>query len=723
MNKPNLFVQTALVITKDKWDGKELDSGKLSVDASPDNFLFYLIELSNSYPNATVVRRITSSLKKFLDNRSDLSVSNLEEILAYINEDLSKLAETGENNWIGRLNAAVGILAENEIALAQCGNVIGYIFRKGRISALSDRDNCDNPHPMKTFTDIVAGKLQKDDQVIFGTSDLLQKITLDRLRSLVQIGDAGKEAQELCRSLKKSKSFGVNAFFCNLTPLPELAEASTFIIDEPEETTLSLITKKLTPICAECVNLSKHHGKKFLKFLSKSAKTALKNWKENYGPKSKELLVKSQKSLSKTMIGAKVKLEPQFEKLKHNKEFKNIKIKTFSYKKGDNFNLDWLRNIGDVLISIFKFFARKENRKYAYLILILLLLSVGYAKVKSNNDRRVEKIKQIEMSNSYEKAVENFKKAKDDLALGKDIALTELTTALDQANQAKLVPADNERASQLLRDINEILDEKTKTVRIYADQPFKLSDNSKLMVLSGAKIFGIEENGKIYLVDTRDKETKLVGQLSTESGQPISAFYSDSLKKVLINTTLNSLFLFDPETNVLESAKVAEDASFEPSKAVAAYSTNVYLLNPDDGEVYKHILRDGLYSKGTAYLDTRKVSIKNAINFAIDGNIFVLMPENKVIKYVKGSPELDFSLKGVPAPNSDVSSSKIYTDDVTNYLYVLDKEMNRVVKFDKSGDFSAQYVFDDRKLDDFVVNTKLQKIWGLSGGQIFEGSL
>jgi hypothetical protein len=45
------------------------------------------------------------------------------------------------------------------------------------------------------------------------------------------------------------------------------------------------------------------------------------------------------------------------------------------------------------------------------------------------------------------------------------------------------------------------------------------------------------------------------------------------------------------------------------------------------------------------------------------------------------------------------------------------------VKFDKSGDFVDNYTFEGIQIEDFVVNAKLQKIWALAGGKIYEGEL
>ena len=100
------------------------------------------------------------------------------------------------------------------------------------------------------------------------------------------------------------------------------------------------------------------------------------------------------------------------------------------------------------------------------------------------------------------------------------------------------------------------------------------------------------------------------------------------------------------------------------------------------------------------------------------------MSDGSVAKLVKGSLEQDFSLKGIPEPkNKIVEPKKLYTDEDTANIFVLDKGNNRVLKFDKTGSYLNQYYFDGVRIEDFVVNPKLQKLWVLSQGKIYEGNL
>ena len=197
------------------------------------------------------------------------------------------------------------------------------------------------------------------------------------------------------------------------------------------------------------------------------------------------------------------------------------------------------------------------------------------------------------------------------------------------------------------------------------------------------------------------------------------------MNQIFLSTNLSKLLSFTPSTKAVSEVAVVEAPStWEQAKSVSAYATNLYLLDSINGLVMKHVARDSGYSKGSGYADTKKISLKDAVDLAVDGNIYVLKADGTTAKFVKGAWDPDFSLKGIPSPDSQIiEPSKIFTDDTTNNIFVLDKAKNRVIKFDKAGDYLNQYIFDNVSIDDFVVNTKLQKIWILSEGKIYEGSL
>ena len=165
-------------------------------------------------------------------------------------------------------------------------------------------------------------------------------------------------------------------------------------------------------------------------------------------------------------------------------------------------------------------------------------------------------------------------------------------------------------------------------------------------------------------------------------------------------------------------------SSWEPATTFASYRSSLYLLDPNSKTIFKHIADNANYSKGQVYLATAKNTLGNAIDIAIDGDVYLLYKDGSVNKYRQSTLLSEFKLRNIPSPDSAISgANKIFTDEDTNNIFVMDKAKNRVIVFDKTGNYQKQYILDNTDLTGFTVNSKLQKIWFLSGNRLLEAGL
>jgi len=730
MDNLDLIVQSAYLASKNRWNERELHSGEFRVGDSPNNFVFYLIEIFTPYPNPAVAKKILRILESDVAEAEEvLDATGFEKILEDVNFELGALAESGDNGWIGNINAVIGLVYIDEISIAQTGNVGGYIFRKGKISTLTEKMPPNyQPHAYKTFTDITSGQVSLDDEVIFGNQELFSYIPLDRIKESTKAVGPRHQAAEFSRALKRGKAFDANAIFIAFSgqlPAKSESELSRIIfVDEPDERFKKFIDNKVSPFLATFWRGTKKAGQKLGQNGSKTAQKFSKNWQEKYGPASSMLAQKGINSLSKNMKKAGVRLEPQIAKLTNYHSNSKVEIKTAPYNRPAK--TDWGKKVGvifQIIFNMIKLLFKPQNRKFLYIGLIIVAILIGYSKVKENNGKKTTVTAAIEASGAYDQATAQFKQAKDDIALGKTVATGELNSILALSDKAQSDPANKTKAVALSKEINAIVDGRVKATRFYDSPNFRLSGGIGKIVLAGPEIYGIDSNGKIYLADTRDKTAKLVGALSPGQGAAIAMTYSANQKSVIIATDKNKLLSLSTDTHVVTELT---GGPFEKATALATYSSNIYLLSLESpSAIWKHLLSSGVnYSKGANYTGAKTASLAGAIDMAIDGNIYVLKSDGTAVRFVKGAPDTVFSLKATPAPDTKiVTPARIYTDDTTNNLFVLDKKTNRIVKFDKSGDFVSQYIFDGLAIDDFVINAKNQKIWAISDGTIYEGNL
>lgn len=725
MAKNELEISSTILTTKINPARKRLASGKLA-SLTSDNFAFYLIEIVNVDHDLKVLKKVTQIIENSVKTAGDvITPEHYEKIISSVNQGLARVAESGENSWIGNFNAIIGLVHDNEVFLTQSGQITGYIFRKNKISALTEKNSNKESHPIKTFTDITSGNIVSDDLLVFGNESFFNRLSIDRLRTTFNSGDPAKELLNLAKYLKKSGINDANAIIIKTTDKTDLSQSDKneipdmVLIEESEESFGSFIKKKFLPQAILTCKYLGNNISKYSKIIYKNAKII---WQGKIRPILSTLFSKSKNSLSNT-VGNKISL--QIGKLKEDSNLTKLKIDHHNYQEKHTANkaVDWIK-IALAIASNIKWVFKKKNRKVLYGSIIVIVILFSYFQLRQNNDSRSERAKEIKLVNTYDQAQELFQKTKDNITLGKTDGTNELTEALNLARASMDMAGNQERAGKLISDIQKILDDKTKTIRFYPENGNEITDNLTLITLAGSIIYSVTDDGKIYIIDTREQESKLIATLDKDSGAPKSINYFSSDKKIVIATVNKNVYALDIETKTIEKLAVSTDPkTWELANSIAAYSTNLYLLDSENGVLWKHTKNDDGYNKGSSYLE-KKTSIRGAVDFSVDGNIFILQNDGKVNKFVKGSIEPDFSLKNMPNPDPEILiPSKIFTDEDTNSLFVLDKKINRILKFDKSGEYSNQYIFNNISIDNFVVNAKLQKIWVISDGKIYEGTL
>lgn len=722
MSKPDVFIETAILSTREKIADSVLESGKIETSDLAGAFLFYIIELSPQN-NSNVVRKIVSILQNKIKTTSELTSEIYESTLSIINSTLGKLSETPDNLWIGKLNAIIGLVDRDELLISQTGNITGYIFRKNKISSLTDQTDGDSAlHPSRTFTDIVSGTIVVGDQLIFGNNELFNRVSVDRLRSIAQSDDVTTSALELKRYLRKAGVNSVNAIFIEAGgELRDRPENQVVFLDEAEDTAFKSAARKMAPVLERIKTVTTEIWAMSSKNGIELAERWHRSWLEKYQPQGKKLFKQGSSKIRQSFSSGRKKIE-EMSYTKDNPS--HLKIKAHSYHKPDKQGFSFAAFWNKIYPPLRSFFSKK-NQRLIIAIIVLLVLAISYAKIKINNSHKEQIVRTVAVAGAYDQALALFTSSKQDLALGKTTSLDKFYQALTLAQTAREDKTSVDKADLLIKQINAVIDEKTKTVRFYNSKNYLLTEGVKKIVLVGAGIYGINPDNKIFMVDTRDHQSKLVGSLDKGSGDVADLYYSKTSNVVLFGTTKNKVLSFDPAKNVVSNLTNADqNGDWKKSAAIATYASNIYTLDAEAGTVWKYTAGDPSYSKASAYTNTHNLSIKGAIDLAIDGNIYVLQKDGSVVKFVKGVYETDFSLKNIPQPFATITEpSKLFTDDTTNSIFVLDKKNSRVIKFDKSGEFSNQYVFDGISLDSFVVDGKLQKIWGLSTGKIYEGNL
>jgi hypothetical protein len=400
---------------------------------------------------------------------------------------------------------------------------------------------------------------------------------------------------------------------------------------------------------------------------------------------------------------------------------KNVTFKTTNHTRHSTGWWPKIQMVAETVWRLLIHLFQKQNRKYLCIVLIMIFFAIGYAKVRSNNLHRNEQRTQIEIEDAYTKAQDLYKKTKDDIALGRTTSIQGYVDALALAQKAQSSPSLNGKATALSTEIQKAIDAISKTTRIANPSPlFTLNDNVIKIVLSGLDIYGITSDGKIYIANANEKVPRLVSSISKDAGTINDLSYFDSDNEVLVSAG-SKMLAYDTASKTTSELSIADSSGkWEDVQSLASYSSNIYILDSEAGTVWKHTQSSDGFSKGVSAVNTKVVSIRDAVSMAIDGNIYILQNDGSVAKFTRGA-NVSFNISEMPQGLDKIETpTQIVTDENVNYVFILDKKLNRIIKLNKSGQYVGQYALDGVAIDSFVVNGKIAKLWALSSGKIYE---
>ena len=227
-----------------------------------------------------------------------------------------------------------------------------------------------------------------------------------------------------------------------------------------------------------------------------------------------------------------------------------------------------------------------------------------------------------------------------------------------------------------------------------------------------------KDRGRVFLLGTEKK-----------SGEVLSG--GDDLEKPQFLTVYdNFVFVFENEgiaeivikTKKTQRSIIKKDQEWGEIAAIGAFGGNLYLLDKGENAIWRYQRIEGDFGSKQAWLG-KDVSpdFSSAVSMAIDGSIWILTSEGRILKFTRGAMEA-FSITGLEKPLS--KTTRIYTDDEVENLYLLDKGNARVVVLAKSGKYQAEYLWPGiSDVSDMVVSETEKKIFLLSGSKIYEVTL
>lgn len=313
----------------------------------------------------------------------------------------------------------------------------------------------------------------------------------------------------------------------------------------------------------------------------------------------------------------------------------------------------------------------------------------------------------------------NLEEAKELVELSPPRAQELILSALDITSALKGEGVEDENLEALIREIQDNLGSIAGVYQQDAELFLDLSLISsgfigEKLALSGDLIRVLDANEKkLAGVEVENKRTSVIAGPDYLPDAINVASYED--RSFILSS--------DGVREVTDEVSLVIKSDWNAAKIkLKMFAGNAYILDPDSKQIWRYQgVRDGFLEKEAWLGEGIDPDFSDAVEMEIDGTIWVLTTDGDIDNYSLSVPVNFFieSLKGDLTGASD-----LFTEEESEYLYVLDPKNSRVVFITKKGLYEGEYVSDKlANATAIVISEAHKKLIFLSEGKLYSMEL
>ena len=709
--------------------------------------LFIIIEIENSTSRDLKIINFLidninfnyyNSEKILLRERiSSLKVEHIfEAALAKVNKNFLNFLETNKYDIdFNSLNITVGVIHKDSLYLANHGKNKAFLIYKNKNDNNYDSvDIFNKPDPKgqtahdknnfkKIFSNVISGNIPEGGQFIISNETLPEYLSKKQIIDISSTLPPISAVEQIKNTLSKINSYisflGIIIKSSklykkeNLKINTEIKKQDSIVhLNKTEEETENLLTP------SGIINI-----KKIIKKPSELIKTKTLNkinQKQNLELKDKILVKKNYfnfkflknifngiKNILIYLINFVFFLFKIISKKKNIIVFsKNLKILIISKIKN---NIEKYKNIkkrNKILLSIFIVF------------LFLFIINIGIQKKEEKKEKQEKNYQELNnlIEQKENQAEANLLYSNDKGALKNYEEMKKLLDQLPQETeeQKKKHEEFKQKYNQFLEKIRKITKINPKELSNFNNLIKKAKPDNITISPENNKIYaGDSQEQSIYILDTKNN----ISTVLTEPLKPVKSLLypakSDSGQIYYYND--NSIINFDIKSESLGNLSIP--LGKVKIKAADTYNNRLYLLDTEKGQILRFNRKENGFSSPYAWSKANS-NLKNAVDMAIDGNIYILLENGELIKYLRGEI-VDFKLELVDPPL--LEANKIIVSKENDYIYILEAKNKRIIIYNKKGQFQKQYWADNLdNIKDFQINEKTKTIYFLNNSSVYK---
>lgn len=686
-----------------------------------------------------------------------------EHTLKHLNELLARELEQQHAAWLDNCNILLGVLRNDEVFFTQVGDIQAFLAHKLRIINILDKTRGVETrlNPLKIFSQTISGQLTENDALVLCTTSLLDYLSQERLRTIVQANTAqyaSTTLEHLLRPNVSRQGFGALIFKIE----PEVAPVRVTPRPAPMATPQPMYGSsasqesmdKMLNREASTNQLLSPSAWLNLKKLSNTIRGGVSSTVEKVGLKPKlparattdhQQLYTPTRELQKPTV-RRNPLPPQpivfllriFVGLRGFFQGLGKGVgslgQSVTRREPITQKLNHLpTKAADTVAHRVVLFQRLTKQRKVALIIAAVLIFIFAQSVIAIGRSRENKALNAQYDQSIASAREKADAAEAAMLYGDEdgakTLLNETRQLIDSIPEKKRQKTYKSAVDEITVKLG-VISEKTKHV-VEVAEPTLVADLQATSpeiqpaafvgLLNGQLVTYASNQQQLLKTSLSPAETKSVPLPEAITTQPaLSVAINDNRAVILFQDGTSQQY--DATNDAFTALTITYANQDKELKGGAVYNDRLYLLDTKNSQVFRHNRSANAFGTGTGWIKDVPTTVENGQAITIDGSLYLLRNDGTVTRFFQGAAVADFSLAAVEPTLSQPTD--IFTVEGSDLLYILEPANRRLLVFSKTGKLKNQYhseKFD--QLKDFAISEDGKKAYLLNAANIFSVDL
>lgn len=691
--------------------------------------------------NQDIVAAMQDELRSTYYRSTEFSVeAAFEAALQAANRKLHEYISNGVTDWVEHFHAIIAVVKHDLVTMSAVGRVHAFLFRGNRITDISGRtgQQDEKRNPLKIFSSVLTGRLQRNDRMLLSTSSLLDFFSQEKLKRLIIEDLPSATLSKIEQALSETPSaasFGAILFAFledaaapasapTATPqLPVRAAAPQRSMEElveKERATEQLLSPKIMPNVSSALQTALQQSRNFIR-------TRI------LGRPPRRVVARQLQSTARYAEAAPPRRRPIWRLIRR------ITIRllliilavprwiTSMLKRRPTVraNVRELPNQATGRARSFVRWAKSLTPKQSFIMIgvVVALFVLSQTVISMSKNRQVQ-LKGEDITRAVQTIEDNVNRAAaaltyDDAAGAKRL-VDESTALLEQLPNRK--SADKSRRAELAGKIEAV---RQQARRVVVPELVVVTDDGSI---SAASPVALTIAGTNAIIVGREDRAFVRVNLTTKEAAALEAENSTSrlvvgldAQTAVIGNNDNTIKELNTRAGTVRDVALKFANSDRDIVSASVFQSRIYLLDRRNDSILRTIRSGSNYGTPTQWLQETTLDLDNAVSLAVDGNIYVARASGEVLRLSAGRND-DVTFEAADPALEAITH--IWTSDQSDRLFILEPSRGRVITYDKTTrQVKQQYVHDDLKSAvAFTVDPAKNIVYVLTGNRLLSFS-